>query len=92
MWVSAIKIFGNALQHKEVPFHVDNILVTGANNTKSSKSKRMMEFVRMFVYRLDIKNVSSTTNHTNHYQISFDNKIADLILPFQKVGTRQTPL
>lgn len=48
-----------------------------------------MEFVRMFVNRLDIKNVTLPAHHTNHYQISFDNKIADLILPFQKIWTRQ---
>lgn len=78
------------MQHKEVPFHIDNLSLTGANNTKSSKSKRMMESERIFVHRLDIKNVTSTANHTNHYQISVDNKIADLILPFQKGRTRQT--
>lgn len=35
MWVSAIKV-GKDLQHKEVQFHVDNLSLTGANNTKSN--------------------------------------------------------
>lgn len=36
MWVSAIKVFGNDLQHKEVQFHVDKLSLIGAKNTKSN--------------------------------------------------------
>lgn len=84
MWVSPIKVYGNDLQHKEVPFHVDKLSLIGANNTKSNDG-----VCTNVVNRLDIKNVTLTANHTNHYQISFDNKIADLILPFQKIWIRQ---
>jgi hypothetical protein len=73
--VLAIELWGNELQNRKVLFHVDNLSLVSVINSQSSRSKRVMELVRHFVFRLMLNGIIFKAEHI----FSIDNKIADAI-------------
>ena len=71
--VLAIEIWGSELKNKKVLFHVDNLSLVTIINKQSCKSKRVMELIRHFVFRLMLHSVIFKADHI----AGMDNDIAD---------------